>query len=464
MINAISRNTIIQLSGKIVSTIFGLAIVALMTRQLGQAGYGQYVSVVAFLQFFGILIDFGLTMTVARELGRQKYQPSELLGNLLSFRVITGIIAFILAPAISLFLPYSPLVKAGIIITSLAFFASTISQCFSGVFQSKLATGRLVASELAGRIILLAGTWWAVSQQASLTYYFIILTISSLITAAITLIAARQLIPFKWQINPAIWRYLWQSTWPVAATIALNLIYFKTDTIILSWVRSEAEVGVYGAAYKVLEVMLAVPAIIGGLILPLAARAQANKNKNELLNIYQGTFDILLAGGLALIAGSIITGTDLIVWLAGADFVVAGRILAVLSLATAFIFIGNATGYIIFALDEQRRMIPYYAAAAALGLVGYAIFIPLYSYWGAAWMTVAVEAFMALVGLVTLWRLGLKPSPARWKKIIVATLIMSVGLLLPLPLLIKIAIAIILYVMSLWLLKLLPPPEVANIT
>jgi O-antigen/teichoic acid export membrane protein len=456
MLNSISGNTITQLLGKATSTLIGLVVVALMTRALGAAGFGEYTTVVAYLQFFGILVDFGLTMTTARELGNARLASNILLGNLLSFRTVTAGAAFIIAPLVALFLPYPPLIKTGIALTSLAFFLSSLSQSFGAVFQAQLKSHLLILAELGGRIVLLVGTIFATLGQLPLISYLLILIASSLTTTTWTLVAAKRLLPFKWQINLAVWRELWHATWPIALTIAINLIYFKADTLILSLLKPTIDVGLYGAAYKVLEVLLAVPAIVCGLVLPLAARAYAQGDKNKLAELYHGTFDSMLAAGLAVLVGGIIIGTPLMTLFAGAEFAVTGKILAILGVATAFIFLGNAIGYFIFALDKVKKMIPAYLITALVALTGYFIFIPTYSYWGAAWMTVVAEALMTTISLVILWKLGLKPSTVRWPKIILATLFFATILMMPLPLIPKLILGAVVYLVTVWYLKLIP--------
>ncbi|MBU1039067.1 flippase [Patescibacteria group bacterium] len=459
MINKISQNTLVQLIGKIISTIIGLIVVALMTRALGAAGFGSYTTIVTFLQFFGILVDLGLTMTLARELGKQTIPADKLLSNLLSLRTILSGFIFALAPLVAWLLPYPKEIVVGIALTSLAFFLSSLSQNFTAVFQYHLKSQRLILAELSGRLILLLGTLGCFLTKQPLNYYLLILILSNTASAGAILWQAYKLSPFYWQIDKKIWHYLWQVTWPVALTIALNLIYFKTDTIILSLFRPLEEVGLYGAAYKVLEVLLAVPAIIGGLVLPLAARYKQQAQPDNLQKLFSGTFDSLLAGGLAVIIGSLILGEKIMVALAGPNFAVAGQILVILSLATALIFLGNALGYFIFALDKQKKMFLLYGLAALGALTSYLIFIPQNGIWAAAWITVAVEAIMTLGSLIMLYRWGLKPTLYRWPKIILASLLLAVGLSLPLVWWLNILIGGLIYLVALWKLKLIPKEE-----
>jgi len=254
---------------------------------------------------------------------------------------------------------------------------------------------------------------------------------------------------------------LWRATWPVALTTTLNVIYFKGDTVILSLVRPAAEVGLYGVAYSMLEALLALPAIIGGLLLPLLARAQAQGNHQATRELYTGAADALLAAGLAVVVGATLIGRPLIAAIAGPSFAVSGDVLAILSLAILASFVGNAAGYAIFALGYQKSNIPVFAWGALGGLVGYLAFIPRYSYWGAAWVTVVLEVGVNLAMLAILWRRGLKLSTARWPKIGLATGALALGLALPSPLIGKLSLGLVLWLSALWYLKLIPRASVA---
>lgn len=464
MLTALGHNTIIQLVGKLLATISGLIVVAFMTRSLGTEGFGHFTTVMVFLQTFGILVDFGLTMTAGRGLGEGKIESSKLLGNILSFRVTTAAIAFALAPVIAWFFPYPTIVKIGITFTSLAFFLSSLSQTFQAVFQAALKSGRLVLADIYGRVILLAGTIIVAQIGLGLNAYLVIYTAASAAIAAATLYYATKLMPFHWEIDLSVWRGLWLATWPLTVTIILNLIYLKADTLILAATWPAQHVGLYGAAYKVLEVLLAVPAIVGGLILPLAAGYYAQGLPEKLKQLYHDSFDALFAFGLAVIVGGIIVGTPIITILAGNDFKISGELLMPLSIATVLIFLSNIAGYFIFAIGKQRQIIPLYIVTAVIAFVLFMLFIPKYSYWGAAWSSVGANALMCLGSLILLVRWGLAPSIKRWLKIIMASLVLALGLLLPFNLAYKLILGLMLYTLFIWYSKLIPTNSLAVIT
>lgn len=455
MFKKIAHQTAIQVIGKILSLLLGLAVVAFMTRSLGPEGYGHYTTVIAFLQLVSLLTSFGLSMTVARELGSGETPATTLLSNALSFRTITAGIAFAAAPLIATLLGYPHGLVLSMVLASVGFWAGSITQTITSVFQAKLRSGVLTSIDIISRLVLLIGTWFAAYTHAPLNTFLGAFVTANIIALLLYIILAQRLIPFSWQLDLLIWRTIWQHTWPIAITTTLNVIYFKADTVILSLFRPANEVGFYGAAYTVLEVLLAFPAIIGGLLLPQIAQAFANNNLEKVKRLYSGAVDALLAAGLAVVAGSVIVGRPIMSAIAGQNFAITGDILAVLSVAILFSFVGNAAGYAIFAIKQQKKLIPVFAAGAVLGFISYLIFIPIYSYWGAAWVTVGVEMLVNIAMVTILWRCGVSLSFQRWLKILIATLALAVGLIVPLALALKIIIGLGLYALALWQLKLL---------
>ncbi len=153
----IAHNTIIQLTGKVISTILGLLTIFLVIRSLGAEKFGWYTTAIGFLQFIGIFSDFGFTITTANMLAEPKFDKEKLLNNLFTIRIATAAFFQCIAPLIFLFFPYPIEVKIAVAITSLSFFAISTNHVFTGYFQNKLKTQIITVGELLGRIILLIG-------------------------------------------------------------------------------------------------------------------------------------------------------------------------------------------------------------------------------------------------------------------------------------------------------------------
>ncbi len=98
---------------------------------------------------------------------------------------------------------------------------------------------------------------------------------------------ARGYTKFNFGFDFSYWKRIWHRAWPIALTSLLTLVYFKADTLILSVYRSEGEVGIYGATYKVLEIIGTFPHMFLGLVLPVLTTAYVTQNFERFKRVYQ---------------------------------------------------------------------------------------------------------------------------------------------------------------------------------
>src|SRR3989344_6933767 len=134
----IAHNTIIQLIGKALSTILALVAVMIMTRALGVEKFGWYITAVGFLQFIGLLSDFGFTVTTARMLALPSFNKRKLLYTIFTWRFITAFISNGLATLIIFLFPYPLEIKIAVLVLSISFIGYSLNQVFTGYYQNKL--------------------------------------------------------------------------------------------------------------------------------------------------------------------------------------------------------------------------------------------------------------------------------------------------------------------------------------
>ena len=106
---ALALNTGVQIIGKIVSTSIGIVIIGIMTRFLGQEGFGIYSTANAFLQVFALLMDMGLNVTFIAILGEHADDPAyerRCTSALFTLRILMAVVMIVaLAPLAAWFTP-----------------------------------------------------------------------------------------------------------------------------------------------------------------------------------------------------------------------------------------------------------------------------------------------------------------------------------------------------------------------
>lgn len=454
-VRKIAHNTLIQVGGKAATAglvLFGFGI---MTRYLGQEGFGYYTTTYGFLAIFGILIDLGLQMTTTQMISDPAEDEQKIIRNALTIRLLASVIFLGLAPLLALLLPYSTAIKTGIAVATVGFIFASLTSTLTSLFQKHLVMQRVVIAEILAKIVFIAAVLLAVYLNAGLLGIIAAVVLDSAVTFGLLAYFARRYTMMRPAFDFATWKKILKRTWPIGLTIALNLIYFKGDIVIMSLLRGQNEVGLYGAPYKFLEALINIAYLFLGLILPLLAAAAATQDVARLKRIIQSTFELLVAVSVPLVIGGLFVGRPLMVLIAGPDFAVSGELMKILLLATAAICIAGLFGYAVVALNRQKQMIKFYAINAAVSIVGYIIVINRYGYWGAAWMTVATELFILLTAAFVVHQaIGFRPNLTVLGKTILASAIMALPLALlnDWPVLLTIPAGGLVYLVALYLL------------
>lgn len=422
-------NSFIQVAGKILSTVLGLLAVALFARYLGSNGFGRYSTIVAFASVFAIIADLGLTLVTSQLINKNGAEESRLLGNLLAFRLLSAAVLVLPAPLIAQFMPYNAAVKGGIWLAALAFFFTSLNQVFVGLFQKRLRTDSMAVAEIISRLFLLVGVWLAVKYNWGLTGILAVTAVANFFSFLLHCWLSRRHWRLTWHFDWPVWRLIISQCWPLLVTIVLNLIYLKADIIILSLLKNERAVGLYGAAYKVVDVLVSLPFMFAGILLPILVGHWSAGRQREFKIVWQKFFDYTLLLALPLAAGGIVLAEPIMRLVVGPDFNGAGAILRILMLAVVAVFLSCFYTHTMVAWARQKKMIIYYLLTALTALPLYFWLISRYSYYGAAWVTVYSEIFILLGAAWAVWRQEhLMPGWHVAGKIFLATIIMALAL------------------------------------
>ncbi|MBU3906191.1 flippase [Patescibacteria group bacterium] len=450
----VAYNTIIQVIGKVISTALGLLAIAIITRYLGKTGFGQYTTIITFLSFFGIIADLGLTLVTVQMISRPGANQDKILSNLFSLRLVSALAFLGAAPLVAIFLPYDQIVKTGIIIAALSFLFIALNQILVGLFQKNLRMDKAAIAEVVSRIALVLGIIVVYRFKFGLTGVLAAAVLSSAVNFVLHFVFSRKFARIKLAIDLDVWKKIIKFSWPLAITIAFNLIYLKTDILILSLIKSQAEVGVYGAAYRVIDVLVTFPFMFAGIILPILTMSWAANNIQKFKDSLQKSFDAMVIAAIPLMIGAQFLAMQIMILVAGQEFAPSGSILKILVLAAGLIFIGCMFAHAVIALDKQRKIIWVYVFTAITAVIGYLIFIPRYSYFGAAWVTIYSELVVAIASLFLVWKYsGFLPNLKITARAIAASLIMAAVLyfIQEWNLIISLSIAIITYFAFLYL-------------
>ncbi|MBT4349624.1 flippase [bacterium] len=394
--NKIFTNTIWQVAIRAISILIGIINLGFITRILGATNFGFYTTIFAFVQMFMILADLGLYLTLLREVSStdSKKDETKIVNNIFTIRLVSSLILLSAAPFVVQLFPYAPEVKTNLIYFLIAFFFQSLTSTLSAVFAKKFAMPKVALADLINKLLYLGILGYLFIMGGKLSAVLLGNSITQVIAFIIFFIFLRKYIKLRFAWDFIYWRQVMIQTWPLALTVVLNLVYFKADTLILSIFASPKDVGLYGAPYRILEVLTTFPHMFMGLILPLFTAAWLKKDLFKLRQIYQNSFDFFVMLTIGFMIVIWLASSSIMSVLAGSEFIASGPILNILIIATTAIYFGTLFTYLVVAMSLQKKMIKYFLISAIVGLVGYFILIPKFGYLAAAWMTVVVEVII----------------------------------------------------------------------
>ena len=425
----IAYNALFSAGARVVEVAIALVIIGLTTRYLGDGGFGDYIIVITFIYIFSVIADLGLYSIVVREISREGANEEKIINNAFTLRFVAGF--FILGSAffVSLIFPYSESVKTGIGIAAIGFWILSNIQVLMGLFQKHLAMDKVAIAEILGRVIQLLFVLACVKLDLGFLYIIFSIFLGAIFNFALVLFFTSKYIKIRLRFDFKFWKELLKQAYPLAISAILVLIYFKLDTIFLSVMKAREDVGVYGLSYKILENLIFFPAMIVGLTMPIMSR-YIFTDRNKFKSVVQRTLNFLLIAVVPMIVGVVFISDEIIKLLGGGEgFKDSPLVLNILMMALGFIFLGALFSNIIIAANKQKQLAQIYFVGMIFNVITNFIFIPRYSYFGAAATTVVTELLVTVLMIFVVYRsIKFIPSFAILFKVSLASFLMAVVL------------------------------------
>ncbi|HBT26454.1 MAG TPA: flippase, partial [Pseudothermotoga sp.] len=234
-VKTITKNTLALMITSVVSKAFAFITLILLARYLGSENYGKLAFAMALTSFFTVIIDFGLSSLIVREVARRKEKAGPYLGTFSLFKVPLAIAVFLILGLIAYFSSYDHNTKFLILIFGIYTILLSYSTFFISFFRAfeKMEYETLIRS--VEKILLLALTVVFIYLNRGLLNFAIPYLTSSVIAAVLAFFfVLRKISTPKVLFNKKFLMNTLKEALPFALTSIFVVIYFKTDTVMLS--------------------------------------------------------------------------------------------------------------------------------------------------------------------------------------------------------------------------------------
>lgn len=430
----VARNSLVQFGGRGITMLVQLVTLTLLSRYLGPDLFGHYQVVIAFLLMLN-LTDLGISTISARHLSTGEHDPEDVLGNVLSIRIVLTVISMALVVLVALVADYTRAEREGIAVASLSFPFMLLSNTYTAIFVARLrmeyAALAAVAQSLTslGLMVVIAAT------SGGLIRMLVAYDLGFLANSAVCLYFARKFVRPTLSIDRALVRRIVRDTVPLGAAIILTSVYGRIDIVLLRSFTNGDSVGYYAFAYRAVDLAAPLSFLFIASVFPLLARYHAGAEHTEFRRLYQRSHDILTMAALSLLTMIFLFARPIVDAVGGGAYLPAVTNLRILAMAFGLIWLSNLADYGLIAVGQQRLSLYVAGVGLVVNLSSNAVLIPLYGAEGAAVATVLTELAVLAPALFLLGRyIGGVPSFwVAWRLIPVAILAGAVVYLLRLP-------------------------------
>ena len=454
----ITKNIFWLSTGQIASRLFRGLIIIYAARVLGATEYGVFAYVLGLAGFFTIFADIGVNSILTREVAKKPKEGAYYFVTTFWIKsvllIFTAILVIFLAPhfskieAAKKLLPFIALLPVfdGLRELSIALFRAKermeLEALITSITNLTMAVFGFVILSLAAN-----------AKTLTLTYIF-----SAGIGATTGIIILRKyfgkIISF---FKKDLVKGIIASAWPYALLGVIGVFMLNIDIVMLGFLKTSTEVGLYSAGQKIVQLLYTLPAILAISFFPVLSRSIGQKDNAKARLLMEQGMAVIFLLAIPIAMGGIILNKEIINFLYGQQYLPAAFSFQILILTVFLIFPASFLGNYILAYDQQRKITPYAVLGSIGNIVLNALLIPFFGISGAAAATLLNQ--IIYYGLI--WKLAKKINNfhtfRHLKKIIASAIIMGVAAFLlnqlGLPVLINIFISAGVYLGMLYLFK-----------
>jgi len=387
------------------STVFLFFLLILSGRYLGADDFGRFSFAMAFVFLFDPILDPGLYHLLIREIARKKEDAKAYLSHALTWKLLLSPLVFLTISIIVNIIHDDKRTVQAVYLMAVASFLKSFKDVLRTSLMANEFFGWNASTIVIDRILLLSFGAFVLLNGMGLLWLCWVFVLSRAVDLIITLVIVFHKV-CKVTIGKDI-RFVKNiviSAVPIGAFYITINIYNYVDTVMLSVLRTNAEVGWYNASYKIYEGLFIFPGILCTVFMPrLSLLYKESKELFEKLLIRGMKYVFFLA--LMVSVNGVLLSNKIIITFFGDSYMNSIASMDILLVGALFVFSLNFLHMVMIAMYKQRVILVLAIFGLVLNVALNLLLIPRHGYLGAAFATVAVESLLFITLNLYLYKL-----------------------------------------------------------
>ncbi len=389
------KNFLFLATNNVLMPVASLALIVVISRIGGAKLLGEYSYLVAFLAMTQTVASAGLDILITRDVAHQR----DLAGTYLTAACVIGLCAVVLAGVV--ITPWFVLgvdggaVRLALVVLTIALVPSFVITFCEAIllgfehardFVTVAFTETLLRSAVATALV-----WYGYGIMAIALTILVMRGLSAI--ALLAFVKARG-VQLAWRVDRKQLARFARQTPVVGAIPFVNALYWRSGTLLLTWIAGLVPVGYYSAAYRVFDMMRTLPQAYVRAAYPVLSRLH-QASPEEFATLCRDSLrwiSIITLGVALLVSGA---ARWIVVLLYGAEFAPSILPLQILVFTMLPYAITATLAQVLFATSNQAYDLRVNTIATVVSIAANVIFIPLYGLVAAAAVALAATCLHA---------------------------------------------------------------------
>lgn len=441
---------------------------AVVLREIGPDAFADLAVAIAVATIAQSVGDLAVSSVAQRLLvAAPASERPALHAQLVGFRFVLMPIAIVLGVLFGVAAGYDGRLVVAIGVLGFSAMLTVIASALVTPLNVELRAGRASLVDFGRQVSVAAGLIVAVALSADLVGYAAVYVAAGAIAVALALLLIgpqwrRAHLPARQTAGVVAKEAAW-----LGLAIVVNSLFLKVLTVIASLQTTKFEVGLFGAASRVVEVLVGLSLLMAVVAFPVLNRAALDEHRERFANATRRMVEgVLLLMGLAVVV-TVTASTFLMRLFAGEKFIDAAPVLEIQAFAVLFAATTQTLIWSLLALRAERLLVvTNLIGLAGIVVLGYALIGP-HGAMGGAWAAVGGEVLLLAATLVALRRREPTALPHVGRTLAALALTaaaVAVGQVVPLPEVAAAIVAAAVFTLGALLFRLVPPEVMAAAT
>lgn len=395
-INNIAKNTSYLTLALILQKIISFTYFTLLARYVGPASLGKYYFAISFTTIFAIFIDLGFANVLIREVAKNSERAQKWLSNVLLLKIPLTLLALAVVFILINILGYDETTKNLVYVSCICMVLDSFTTTFFSVVRGFHNLKYESISSVIFQLIVLIFGYGALLAGGGLIPAMFALALASTFNFTYSLIILKRKIkiPLKLTYDKILTKEILAISWPFAVYAIFQRLYTYLDSVLLSVLAGDEQVGLYQVAFKIIFALQFLPMAFTASLYP-AMSSYWQSNREQLLISFERAMNYLIIISLPIIIGTIVLSDKIILLFSdGYNGALLPMEISIISLF--FIFINFPIGSLLNACDKQQKNTLNMGIVTGVSVALNLLLIPHFKAVGAS-LTVLITNFLMFI-------------------------------------------------------------------